>query len=264
MSRWSCLLPALLLAAPAPALAFSHPLRFGTNPLDIDPTDVETMANQGGGGGRYFTGSVLDGYTCSVCHRAPEEPSTAMLLPLEDFEIEGWPEEGYDPGGADIELEVTLPDGATGAAALEVVTEAGAGAGTLALIAPQLPADECPDADMMPVNAVRIFDVPQSRQVAVSEACGIDRRLRARWTPPPENIGPVWLNVAAVATADANGASTDDTVFTFALLTPPAGEAVVPGDARTECSVRPGRSGAAWLIPLVALGWLTARRRRRA
>ena len=76
-----------LLCAPSPALAYSDHLVFGRPAYDPDPT-----VEQGGGGGRFFTGSMVDNYTCEVCHRGAEaEP--------EGFEVTGWPEATYTPGG---------------------------------------------------------------------------------------------------------------------------------------------------------------------
>ena len=52
----SCLLTSSLTAGAAHA--FSEPLLYPEDPLN------------GGGGGRFFTGSPLDAYSCAVCHRA--------------------------------------------------------------------------------------------------------------------------------------------------------------------------------------------------
>lgn len=77
------LLAALFWALPAPGAAFSDPDLFGR------------PATEGGGGGRYFTGSPLDGQSCAVCHRGGTVPTVAIL---------GLPE-AFDPG---LEYQVTV------------------------------------------------------------------------------------------------------------------------------------------------------------
>lgn len=61
----------LILALPAASHAFS------------DASLYEVPAIEGGGGGRLFTGSRVDGYACSVCHG--EAPATDFTIdPLPD------------------------------------------------------------------------------------------------------------------------------------------------------------------------------------
>ena len=43
-----------------------------------DPELFSAPAEQGGGGGRQFTGSRLDGFTCSVCHSGGAEPDVVI------------------------------------------------------------------------------------------------------------------------------------------------------------------------------------------
>lgn len=248
------------LAVPGMARAFTDHTTFGARPLDDLSADAG-MPQQGGAGGRYFTGSVRDGYTCEVCHRGGE--------PQDGFEVEGWPEmEGYQPGGGQIDLVVTLPDVDLGAASLEVVDEQGAAAGTLELPATPVDEETCPASPPEqpdPYNATYLVDAPQERQVAIMDACAGVERMRVRWTPPAENVGPLWLNVASVG-SDGSGDPEGDTVHVYARLIPPAGEGAIPGDAGTECAARPGRGAAAGALAglgLSALALLAARRRRR-
>src|SRR5690348_3551226 len=65
-----------------------------------DPSSFSKAANEGGGGGRYFSGSPLDGYTCSVCHRGGTAP---------EVNVSGVPLNGYTPGMA-YEIKVDWPD----------------------------------------------------------------------------------------------------------------------------------------------------------
>jgi hypothetical protein len=66
-----------LLAPAGRARAFSDRQRF------------DEASGTGGGGGRYFTGSPVDGYSCAVCHRGGPEPHVR---------IAGLPLAGYKPG----------------------------------------------------------------------------------------------------------------------------------------------------------------------
>lgn len=88
---------------PAPARAFSDPERF------MAPT------HEGGGGGRFFTGSMSDGFTCAVCHRGGTAPAV---------HVAGLPQTGFLPDQT-IEVEVTFGSPGNHALALEVVDDAG-------------------------------------------------------------------------------------------------------------------------------------------
>ncbi len=253
------LLPASLLAAgvllaPRGARAFSNHETFDRGPLEPAP---ET-GQQGGGGGRHFTGSRLDGFTCAVCHRA-EEP-----LDPSELQLEGWPED-YVPGGGPIDLEVTFPDDLLSAAALEIVRADGRAAGTLELIPNPTPADLCPATEPeVPTDAVHVVDLPDDRTVAVSDACALTvERLRVRWTPPPESVGPIWLHVAAVA-SDSSSDPTGDTVFTITQVIPAMGEVTIPEDLESTCAIRPGRADHGPAVGLLIGLALWARRRRAA
>ena len=85
---------AVLLAMLAPAVASAHSDRA----LFDDP------AIAGGAGGRYFTGSRLDGYACNVCHTGAT---------TDDFTIEALP----DKLEAGRRYDVVIRDLASGAEA---------------------------------------------------------------------------------------------------------------------------------------------------
>ncbi|MGE0792120.1 MAG: hypothetical protein AB7S26_40985 [Sandaracinaceae bacterium] len=244
-----------ILAAPTSASAFSNHLTFGRDPIEPDPMDP--MMQSGGGGGRYFTGSVLDGYTCEVCHRGGP--------PLNNFAVNGWPEDGYTPGGGDVAIEVRLPEARISAASIEVVTETGSGAGELVLEPNPQADDSCPAVPPeMAYNAANVVEIPQSRTVAVMDACAGVRRLRVRWTPPAMNVGAVWLNVASVG-SDGSGDPEGDTVYTHAFLTPPVGETVVPGRVMGGCHVSRDRTSPlpSACAAIAAIALLVRARRRR-
>src|SRR5262245_23122316 len=63
--RWLAIVVACgcLLGFVDDARAFSDPTIYGKYPSQ----------KLGGGGGRYFTGSPADGYSCSVCHTATND-----------------------------------------------------------------------------------------------------------------------------------------------------------------------------------------------
>ncbi|MEE9384391.1 MAG: hypothetical protein V3V08_13385 [Nannocystaceae bacterium] len=67
---WICLLASSGLGFPSALRAFSEPSSYA------DPTP------EGGGGGRWFTGSVADRYTCDVCHgSAPLDLAVEAYFP---------------------------------------------------------------------------------------------------------------------------------------------------------------------------------------
>lgn len=89
---------------PARGVAYSDPERFGE------------AADEGGGGGRYFTGSLSDGYTCAVCHSGGVAPEVV---------VRGLPSMGYAPDQL-VEGELSFPTGAANhAVALEVTDGTG-------------------------------------------------------------------------------------------------------------------------------------------
>lgn len=244
------LLALALLLAPAHAHAFDTYARY----------DESTLL--GGGGGRYFTGSVQDGFTCAVCH-------TGGLVP-DDADVEASiPElfvDGYQPGQT-YEIRVTLPNTNASAVALEVVDLIGAGAGTLTLIpdAMQGDPDRCDREPMMePVAAAHLVDLAAgSRQVAVVDVCGADQ-LRVNWTAPDASTGPVWLN-AGIVGADRGGTPLGDGVFVYARVIPSVGDVEVPRRVTSTCEAAPtGPSGSAWLVVIVAMLALRARSEARA
>src|SRR5262245_18116365 len=100
---------ALLLAANR-ARAFSDPLSYA------DSVDV------GGGAGRWFTGSVADGFGCDVCHEGG--------APV-DLTIRGLPTDGFVPGLA-YEVNVSWPASLENAALIaELLDEQRHAAGTI-------------------------------------------------------------------------------------------------------------------------------------
>jgi hypothetical protein len=104
-----------LASAPRSAQAYSDPERFSAD------------ATGGGGGGRFFTGSPVDGFACKVCHDSKDAPTPTVSV--RGLPVEG----GYVPGTV-YDVEVAWPPGTPSVGIqLEMVGRDGKGAGLLAL-----------------------------------------------------------------------------------------------------------------------------------
>jgi hypothetical protein len=209
-----------LLSLPAPASAFSDPLKFGL------------ISIAGGGGGRYFTGSPADGYTCKVCHEGGAEPKLTVL---------GLPLVGYHPG---LRYEVTLSWPATVekfSAAVEITDSHGKPAGSV-----RLPPDDeveaaeyCEPAEVG-ILAASISDAPNGRRVISLPDCG-SRRLRFLWTAPPNDVGPVWFAGSSVWSDGEDDADHDGVTDFGRVIGSPSSPALV-STTTDGCSVSAGAS----------------------
>jgi hypothetical protein len=274
---WSATLMTALLGVSPGARAFTEPRSY-----------VEAPEN-GGGGGRFFTGSLAEGYGCSVCHsgQAPEP-----LL------VRGLPEDGYEPGGRyDLrvgwpkfaerasELRETQDDPPAMGLVLELVADTGIGAGSLELAseADAEPEELCvlPEGRLAallftvrPGQPIReqgrsceALDLGE-RCVAAVLSCGASE-LRVRWTAPAEPQGAIWLSAGFVATDRVSGDPFEDAVTELAQPVLPAGsKADYPvSELSASCRALPSRGARSLAAPallLGALGMLTVRARRRA
>jgi MYXO-CTERM domain-containing protein len=245
MSRWRSLGFSLCaLALPAQAAAFSDYEVFS-----LPPTD------SGGGGGRFFTGSTSDGYTCAVCHRGAPPPT---------LQLSGLPERELVAGTTyDVEIVWTAPD-QLHALNLEFVTPQGVAAGTIVLPDPAtlLPADLCNPALQSPTEpptegpATHLIEESAPRQVLWMDDCGASR-LRFRYTA--SGAAEVMFAAAVVRTDKSEKPEGDGvtelrrTLYLQGLA--PAAE---------SCSSTPGTdapAGAALVLLGLALS-LRARRRK--
>jgi hypothetical protein len=160
------------ISLPSAAHAFSDALLFAE------------ASETGGGGGRFFTGSQLDGYTCAVCHSGGAEPSV---------QVRGLPEQ-FTPGER-YEVEVVWPDPKVPLALnLELLDPAGSNM-KVALpaaedIGPEGRCDGKSDGDV----AAYLVKQEGRRIVGVSD-CGASS-LRFRFTAPESSH--VWLSAAVV------------------------------------------------------------------
>ncbi|MDC0671642.1 DUF4266 domain-containing protein [Nannocystis radixulma] len=227
-ARRAPLLSAFLLAlaalAPAAAAAYSTPALYNADP-----------ARTGGAGGRIFSGSPGDGFTCAVCHTGGPAPTP---------EIKGGPGGAYKPG-ATYMFEVTWPEDVFGIV-LEATDPSGAPLGTLRLPPPDILTDDelCPGG-----RAAEWIEFPEGdpRQAVAVNVCG-SHRLRVQWTAPDAHL-PGAIYMAAVA-ADDDGTPAGDGAAAWEF---PVG----PPAAAEGCAV-------AGSTPWWALLLLTRRRRRAA
>lgn len=147
-------------------LAYSSPGRYAQDPID------------GGSGGRFFTGSPSDGFTCEVCH-ASGAPGPEVIL-------NGFPKDGYEPGRTyAVSFEWTAHDYGTTTEVVTIVaelqTDDGEPAGAL-----ELPPIEDAAPDSLCVTggaAAELFELADGRTVLTLNPCGATK-LRARWTAP--------------------------------------------------------------------------------
>jgi hypothetical protein len=219
-----------------------------------DPASFASVTLAAGGGGRFFTGSPADGYTCKVCHDGGPQPKVTVL---------GLPLEGYRPS-ARYEITVSWPDEVEKiAAALELTDARGIGAGTVQL-PPEgeiLPPEFCAPATDA-VLAATISAAPNQREVINLPDCGA-KRIRLLWTAPPADVGPVWFAGSSVW-SDGEADPYNDGATDFArVLAAPA----VTSVATQSCAVRQVQGSRPCVAILCAglyvLGYLRRTRRRR-
>lgn len=222
-----------------------------------DPGTFHAPVLEGGGGGRFFSGSPADGYGCDTCHIGGAQPK---------LQVSGVPSR-YVPGAT---YELTLswqakdPDVA---GLLELTDVRGQGAGTLALAADADVHDEefC-EPRAQGIRAAQLFAADRGRTIAAIADCGATQ-LRVQWTAPPQSMGAVWLAGSVVA-SDHKGDITGDGVTSFSQPVPVFGGTVPESSLRGGCSVPgapgpPARPAYAWLTLGLALAGLCARSRRR-
>jgi len=172
-----------------------------------DPEKFKVSALEGGGGGRFFTGSPADGYTCTVCHRGGTAPKVS---------IRGLPIDSYNPG-ATYDVEVTWDNPAKShALVLELTTPNGLSAGSVELVEEeQLDARSYCDQDVTLSLAAYLTEVAGRRIIGVSD-CGA-AVLRFRFTAPDEPRVAFSLSmVASDQEGDSRGDAALDLTHTLA------------------------------------------------
>lgn len=234
---------------PGKLYAFHNPARFFEDAIE------------GGGGGRFFTGSPADGYTCGECHIA------AGSLPVS---IRGLPTSGYVPGQT-YKLTVAWPEQYENVAFnAEITDNAGRTLGLLADPDPDslLPDDLCKEISS---PAAQVGPTMDGRSLVISGACE-QRQGTFEWTAPTgQSAGPAWFSGALVA-SDLNGDTAGDRVAVFSRIVPPQGGAATDtihiegltglctiGPTHDERTAHP----AARVLPLIVLLLWQRRRRKR-
>jgi hypothetical protein len=220
------------------ASAFSEPL------LYADP------ASQGGGGGRFFTGSPRDSFTCAVCHSGGEAPVV---------NVRGFPD-SYQAGKTyKVELSWTQPR-EPHALTLEIVDGKGRAAGTI-----ELPDAADADEDAHCVLAEDPAEREQlasslfpheSRQILTVLGCGARHVSFSYTAPDAERIALT----AAVVRSDKSEDIEGDGVLELRRIAYRNGES--PPDVTGGCSLAAGNAGALGSLLSILLALLGHRRRR--
>jgi hypothetical protein len=190
-------------------------------------------SNGGGGGGRFYTGSPADGYTCRICHEGGPAP---------EVRVHGLPLDGYKPG---VEYEITVDwwDGDALSTAIELTDSEGRPAGSVRL--PPESSVETPErckqakAEVIAGTLVSVpppkhrselkyFDMctqrdrPEDcRQVISVPACG-SGRVRFAWKAPGFDLGPIWFSGAVVNSNDDGNTTGDGVAEIGTLLASPS------------------------------------------
>jgi hypothetical protein len=210
----------------------------------------------GGGGGRYFTASPVDGYGCGVCHLGGVAPFVT---------VHGMPEQEYVPGTTyNVEVAWLYPQ-YPHALNLELVTPLGQAAGVLALpdASTLEPADRC-DAASGGAPAARLI-AEGARQILSMDDCG-STRLRFLFTAPAE---PELTFAASIVRTDKSEKPEGDGVLEIRRVLHPQGyqpDDVVGGKC-SAAAVVGGPLPGARSVRFVTLGLglaLCVRRRRAA
>lgn len=228
---------ALVLAGhPNAAHAFSEPL------LYAEPTTA------GGGGGRFFTGSPLDSFSCAVCHTGGARPVVTLR---------GLPE-SYEPGEKyALELSWTQardPHAVT----LEIVDTEGRAAGTIALPAAEDVGDDArcilsedPGQRDQVASAIIPF---AGREILTVTGCGA-RNVRFTYTAP-EDVRKIALT-ASIVRSDKSEDIEGDGVLEL--------RRIIERERGTQPPVTPSFGvGALAALLVAALGALGVRRRLNA
>lgn len=168
---------------------------------------AQPVIPEGGGGGRWFTGSPADGFDCSVCHADG---------PRIEIGIQGLPVDGWIPGQS-YELWIDWADPAAHVSLLvEFARANGGGIGQLEL-APQdslLPEERCGGGP----RAAKLHPLEHDRTIASLGDCGASL-LRMKWTAPAQADEDAWLFLASV-NADASDDPTGDGVMVERIRLP--------------------------------------------
>jgi hypothetical protein len=235
------------------AHAYQDPMRFAA-PID-----------SGGGGGRFFTGSPADAYTCKVCHTGGK----AVHL-----QIAGLPVEGYTPGKI-YRISISWPPGLKNVGTdFEITDGAGHPFGTLSMPT----RDDLGTVDLcmqveggLPDTIVLPPLESSQRLIAAAVSCG-GGRSTVDWTAPTPGtdaeslrIGPTAHFNGSLVSSDADGTVAGDDVTDFSRAINLAQQSAPLGrKVSGDCSAAQPRAGSATGVWLMAAIALLLRRRARA
>jgi hypothetical protein len=226
-TAWWFVVVVVALALPARAYAFSDPMLFGEG------------VDKGGGDGRYFTGSRVDGYACSVCHRGGAAPT---------FIVDGIPDSPV--AGTRYELVIHWPDPETPhALQLELTTPSGASPSVAITPAAMLPAES--RCDGLPTGLPAVYSV----DLGVRRIVGVEDCHAASVTVSFVATGePIELAIGGITSDEAGDVEGDGT---YELRTTIGEHLVATGGG--GCNASGGDVGLLFAIALI-----TVARRRRA
>jgi hypothetical protein len=249
--------------APAVARAYSSPDAYFDR------------ASQGGGGGRWFTGSPADGFGCNVCHTNTPQgrdfplyvaglPTAGYALASKQEIVLSWPE--FATRWRELRPDPTVPDApgvarpAVGAV-LELVAESGRGSGTIeidTLTAGGAQLCESTRPNLKPRLGMKLYQVraglepllirPDGNGLLRCESRRLGQRcllalnncgaheMRFTWTAPATWEGPIWFSAGFVASEVLSGTSQEDSVQEVSI---PIVQAGTPG-SEYEQTLRSG------------------------
>jgi hypothetical protein len=225
-----------LTTAPWPARAYSS---FG---------DYTRSIQEGGGGGRLFSGTPADGHGCDVCHRGAEGA---------DLEVLGLPAAGYVPGQS-YEIRFAWPVTTPHVAVMAELTDVfgrPAGITSLAPYGTWQEGERCegsgfPAADVCRVGGAgdgccRDLDpnrdacsFPGERSALWVLDCG-SRFARVVWTAPDAAAGDVWFS-SEMVTSNLQNDAVGDGVTSVRTRLRPAGATPEVVSAVGDCRAAPG------------------------
>jgi hypothetical protein len=212
-----------------------------------EPRSFTESAMIGGGGGKFFTGSHAEGYTCQVCHTGGPSPQIHVI---------GLPVDGYIPNQTyriTVDWSDDLP--AVGLN-LEMTDTVGNRFGELTAIDPALlsPADLCVGA--VDTGAAETVELENGRRVLTVARCG-QQQTTFQWRAPAQ-IAQGWLSGSVVASnrkKDVLGDGVTNISHTFGVQGLPAPEA---GNFVASCNAVHTRQHGTALFAVI-LGWVASR-----
>lgn len=223
---------------------------YSTPDLFIEPP------GSGGGGGRWFSGSPADGYSCSVCHSSAEGqrqfPMYVTGLPLDGYTLAeprevvlSWPQFGARWGELVPDPMAPLVPGApvpSMSMVAELVAESGKASGTIEIrggSATPLEQCEIKRPNLQPRLGLSLYQVRAGvppflikpdpngtlrcearhlgqRCIIALSSCGA-REARFIWTPPMTQEGAIWFSAGFVTSEQRSGTPESDSVYEVSI-----------------------------------------------